>query len=111
MTTKMVIAAVLMAAALIVTSTSTMSAYAQRGFEIEDRVQEILTEFGVGGVTGIGRIDEDLLESEIEEARDAFEDCIQSGQDARKCIPQAIEGLRDPRVGCILYIYDDICLY
>ena len=90
MNSKMVIAAVLMAAALtgISLTTSTMAAYAQRG--IEDRVQDILTELGIVGVTGIG--------SEIEE-RNAFGDCIQKGLDVQTCILLTIEQLRDSRVG------------
>jgi hypothetical protein len=90
MNSKMVIAAVLMAAALtgISLTTSTMAAYAQRD-GTEDRVQDILTELGIVGVTGIG--------SEIEE-RDAFGDCIQKGLDVQTCILRTIEELRDSRV-------------
>jgi hypothetical protein len=92
MNSKMVIAAVLMAAALtgISSTTSTMAAYAQRD-GTEDRVQDILTELGLGGVTGIG--------SEIEEARGAIGDCIQKGLDVQTCILRTIEELRDSRVG------------
>ena len=86
------IAAVLMAAALtgISLTTSTMAAYAQRD-GTEDRVQDILRELGIGGVTGIG--------PNIEETRNSFGDCIQKGLDVQACILVTIEQLRDSRVG------------
>ena len=88
----MVIAAVLMAAALtgISLTTSTMAAYAQRD-GTEDRVQDILTELGIGGVTGIG--------PNIEETRNSVGDCIQRGLDVQTCILVTIEQLRDSSVG------------
>lgn len=91
MNPKMVIAAVLMAAALtgILLTTNTMAAYAQRG--TEDRVQDILKELGIGSVTGIA--------PNIEETRNSFGDCIQKGLDVQTCILRTIEELRAPRVG------------
>lgn len=92
MNPKMVIAAVLMAAALtgISSTTSTMAAYAQRD-GTQDRVQDILEELGIGGVTGIG--------PNIEETRNSFGDCIQKGLDVQTCILRTIEELRGTRVG------------
>jgi hypothetical protein len=92
MNLKMIIAAVLMAATLtgISLTTSTMAAYAQRE-GTEDRVQDILRELGIGGVTGIG--------PNIEETRNSFGDCIQKGLDVQACILVTIEQLRDSRVG------------
>jgi hypothetical protein len=92
MNSKMVIAAVLMAAALagISSTTNTMAAYAQRD-GTEDRVRDILAELGIGGVTGIG--------PNIEETQDSFGDCIQKGLDVQTCILRTIEELRGPRMG------------
>ena len=91
----MVIAAVLMAAALtgISLTTSTTAAYAQRD-GTENRVQDILTELGIGGVTGIG--------PNIEETRNvAFDnlgDCIERGRGVSLIIC-LLEQLRDSSVG------------
>lgn len=92
MNSKMVIAAVLMAAALtgILSTTSTMAAYAQRD-GTEDRIRDILTKLGIGSVTGIG--------PNIEETRNSFGDCIQKGLDVQTCILRTIEELRGTRVG------------